>query len=122
MVAQTVSPAPRVRNGLTAKFRSEYQSWKAMLARCTKPANASYPTYGAAGIAVCERWRSFAVFLEDMGPKPTSKHQIERKKNHLGYDPENCRWATSAEQQRNTSKVRWIEWNGKRLCLADWST
>ena len=121
MAAQTVQPAPRAGNGLSRKFPAEYHSWKAMWARCTKPSNPSYPKYGKAGVTVCDRWRDFAAFLEDMGQKPTWAHQIERRKNALGYSPENCRWATPAEQQRNTSKCVWITYEGRTQCLADWA-
>lgn len=33
-----------------------YQTWRAMIARCTNPRATNYPYYGGRGIAVCERW------------------------------------------------------------------
>jgi hypothetical protein len=107
---------------LKHQYRSEYSSWKNARARCYSPANPSFKYVGAKGIAMCDRWRdSFAAFLNDMGPKPTESHTIERKNNALGYCPENCRWATPSEQQHNTKKCRWIEHRGKRLLIDDWA-
>lgn len=87
--------------------RKEYQCWWNMLARCYNPKDEHYKWYGARGIQVCERWRTdFANFYEDMGPRPSSKHSIDRKKNDGNYEPRNCRWATATEQNNNTRRIR----------------
>lgn len=99
----------------------EYKPWTTMKYRCDNPNNSSYHKYGARGIKVCKRWRDFAFFMKDMGSKPTSEHSIERIDNEGDYTPENCRWALPYEQARNTRQNRWITYNGKTLCLTDWS-
>lgn len=78
-----------------------YATWAGMKARCSNPNNKDYIYYGARGIKVCERWQEFASFLEDMGPKPTAQHSIERRDNDKDYEPENCYWATAIEQIHN---------------------
>lgn len=97
--------------------------WHAMVVRCHKPGASSYNEYGARGIAVCERWRnSLQAFIDDMGLPPTKRHSIDRYPNGNGnYEPGNCRWATPAEQCRNTSRNVWITFNGKTQCMRDWS-
>lgn len=81
---------------------SEYRSWYQMKSRCYDPNNTRYEGWGGRGIKVCDRWRnSFKAFYEDMGPKPTPTHSIDRVDNDGDYTPDNCRWATRAEQQRN---------------------
>lgn len=78
-----------------------YRSWADMHARC-RVKNKDFLRYGARGITVCPEWNSFVVFFEDMGERPHGK-TLERINNDMGYYPENCRWATQAEQSRNKS-------------------
>lgn len=80
----------------------EARVWSTMKQRCNNPNSKKYPDYGGRGIKVCERWqRSFAAFYEDMGPRPTPKHQIGRKENNGNYEPSNCSWETVPEQVGN---------------------
>jgi hypothetical protein len=78
-----------------------YKIWNGMLARCTNPRVSHYENYGGRGIRVCERWRSFANFLADMGERPSINHSIDRRDVDGHYEPGNCRWATQAEQRAN---------------------
>jgi hypothetical protein len=95
-----------------------YGVWCTMLSRCKDPTG----NYGGRGIGVCERWRhSFVSFLEDMGPRPSPKHTLERIDNNGDYTPENCRWATRIEQGNNKRNNHIITWQGKRQTLAEWS-
>ena len=81
----------------------EYRVWAALKDRCLNPKDKGYYRYGGRGISVCEDWKtSFACFLADMGPRPSSEHSIERVDNSKGYSPSNCVWATATRQTRNT--------------------
>lgn len=79
----------------------EYQIWYGMVRRCEDKRSTWYPEYGGRGITVCERWkRSFAAFLEDMGPRPSKRFTLDRRDSDGGYEPQNCRWATRWQQGR----------------------
>src|SRR5215467_7319925 len=74
-----------------------WQSWKAMIVRCHyDTTDRKYKYYGAKAIGVCNRWRSFSNFLEDMGERPIGK-SIDRIDGKKGYEPGNCRWASKSE-------------------------
>lgn len=100
-----------------------YRIWANMIQRCYNPKRPQFRFWGGRGVRVCDRWRiSFKAFLEDMGNRPTNKHSLDRFPNKDGdYEPGNCRWATMAEQNRNSRHNRILTFNGKSQCIADWA-
>lgn len=97
----------------------EYSVWMKMRSRCNNPRATHFADYGGRGISVCARWNSFEAFLADMGARPSPAHSIDRINNLLGYSPENCRWATIKQQQRNRRSNRWITADGVCATLAE---
>lgn len=112
--------AQRLIEGRTKHGRHKsriYCIWQSMKRRCNDP---SFRNYGEKGIKVCARWENFANFAVDMGDPPIGL-SIDRINSNGDYEPNNCRWATPAEQMRNTRRNIWIDWNGERLVLTDWA-
>lgn len=98
---------------------AEYRAWINMRGRCENPGHKAYPLYGGRGITVCHEWSDFPRFFSDMGIRPSNKHSLDRIDVNAGYSRENCRWATTTQQARNTRRVRYIEMNGVVGLLAE---
>ena len=102
------------------KRRSEYKIWDGMKQRCLNPNHTYYSEYGGRGITICERWRkSFVEFLNDVGPRPSRKHTLDRKDNDGNYEPGNVRWATRIEQENNKRSNRLLTFQGVTLSLSE---
>lgn len=97
----------------------EYSNWKNMRARCSAPCLAEVRDYQTKGIIVCKEWGDFQTFYEDMGPKPSPKHSIDRIDNSKGYNPNNCRWADDTVQARNQGKVKTFTVKGITGCIPE---
>lgn len=55
-----------------------------------------------------------------MGPRPSKLHSVERMNNNGDYEPNNCKWATAAEQTANQGSNYYIEIDGVKKCSAHW--
>lgn len=99
---------------------STYETWAGMKTRCTNPNGTAYANYGGRGITFNPAWADFAVFASDMGERPDGC-TLERIDNDKGYSKDNCKWATAAEQSRNTRQNVNLTLNGKTQCMTDWA-
>jgi hypothetical protein len=86
-----------------------YSLWYGIVRRCNNPDTPEYRHYGGRGIQLCERWTGLPDgllnFAADMGARPTMQHSVDRENNDGNYEPGNCAWKTSTEQNRNRRKV-----------------
>ena len=93
----------------------EYSTWSAMKARCIYIESKDFYRYGGKGIFICSEWaNSFEAFFEHIGPAPSHQHSIDRIDNLKGYEPNNVRWATKTQQQRNKNNSVYVT-NGKNV-------
>lgn len=97
---------------------STYRSWRSMWARTTNPNAPDYERYGGRGIKVCERWKTFENFYLDMGDRPHD-HSLDRMDNDGDYTPNNCKWSSRTEQQRNRRGNVTVTLDGESMCLAE---
>ena len=109
--------------------------YRGMIQRCYDKNSISYPAYGGRGIRVCDRWLGpdgFGNFVEDVYKGYSSGLSLDRYPDNNGnYEPSNVRWATALEQANNRrsnlvyhtsiSESSFIEWNGRRMSLAEFS-
>ena len=79
-----------------------YRIWVCMHNRCYRKCYHAYNHYGGRGITICDEWHDFQAFqywaIENGYNDDLS---IDRIDNDKGYYPDNCRWVTMEEQNRN---------------------
>lgn len=99
-----------------------YKSWIGAKQRCTNPKNHNYDNYGGRGIKMCDRWmNSFVAFLNDMGERPSREYTLDRIDVNGNYELSNCRWAARKIQSNNRRDNVFLDVNGKRLTVSEFS-
>lgn len=115
--------AERLRkHGITAGGKPRtFTIWSGMKARCLNPKSVSYQNYGGRGIGICPEWMEFRTFHEwAMSNGYADGLQLDRIDNDGDYCPENCRWVTRSQNQRNTRRARLITLNGRTQTATEW--
>lgn len=94
-----------------------------MLKRCYKPGARRYERYGGRGITICDEWRNnpTAFFKWAIASGYAPGLWIERKDVDGNYCPENCCFKTPTEQANNTSRNRFLTYNGETLTVSQWA-
>lgn len=118
-LAKEVTSSIKKKHGMSGT--KIYMTWNRMLTRCNNKKIERYGQYGGRGIKVCKRWENFENFYNDMGDIPSNKHSLGRIDNDADYCQENCRWETVEQQMSNTSRNVFIEHNGERKTVMQWS-
>ena len=99
-----------------------YGSYISMMGRCYRENAENYPNYGGRGISVCKEWHDIEVFEAWVAMSGYQKGlSLERKDVNGNYCPENCRWATQKEQTNNRRNTLFLELDGVRKSISEWS-
>lgn len=114
--------ARSVTHGLSHKHPL-YTSWIGMKNRCYYEKHNRFEHYGGKGITVCDEWKdNFKAFYDWAILNGWEKGKsIDRKENDKNYCPENCKFSSIQEQNRNRTSNIFIEWNGRTQCVTDWA-
>jgi hypothetical protein len=95
-----------------------------MVSRCYCDYAEHYTDYGGRGIRVTDTWHNPRIFIRDiidlLGDRPKG-YELDRIRNNDNYSPENVRWATRTEQNRNRRNNKFVTFNGITQCLAAWN-
>lgn len=95
-----------------------YRVWAGIKNRCGNKNDRLYSYYGARGITFY--WRDdFAAFAAYMGEDPGKGWDVGRIDNDIGYAPGNVEWQTEKQNARNKRTTYWVEYQGRRMCLAE---
>lgn len=105
-------------HGLTSS--GVYYIWKEMHRRCSDPKSVAYRKYGGRGIKVCSEWDDIRAFYRDVGPRPSTKHSLDRIDGNGNYEPGNVRWATAAQQLDNRRITVVATAFGRTQKLSEW--
>lgn len=99
-----------------------YRIWLGMRDRCTNVTSPNFQNYGGRGISVCAEWDDFQTFYQwamANGYKPALT--IDRLDVNGNYCPQNTRWATSIEQNRNRRNNHLLTYAGKTMPISQWA-
>lgn len=85
------------------EYNKLYHTWGGMKYRCFNKNSKDYLHYGARGITVCDEWKNNYLAFEEWALKNGYEPNltIDRINPNGNYEPNNCRWISIAEQNRN---------------------
>lgn len=90
--------------------------------RCYNKNNKRYKDYGGRGIIICDEWlndnKRFFNWAKSNGYNDNLT--IDRIDVNGNYEPNNCRWITLQQQNRNTRRNIYFTIKGVTKCLKDW--
>lgn len=99
-----------------------YSCWRNMLQRCQTRSRKDSKYYYDKGIHICDEWMifdSFADWALENGYR--NDLTLDRINSNGDYSPDNCRWVTMEEQQRNKSNNIYLTYEGITKTLSEWA-
>jgi len=97
-----------------------YGVWKSMIQRCRDKKCKAYRNYGGRGIRVCDKWKVFINFYNDIGEIPYGL-TLDRIDNDGDYSIENTRLVSRKVQNNNRRDNVIIRHKGLSMTLSEWA-
>ena len=80
--------------------------WNGMKQRCSNSNHPKYKYYGKRGISVCSQWLDYISFKNWALQNGYKENLcIDRINNDSNYTPDNCRWVTILDNNRNKGNM-----------------
>jgi hypothetical protein len=100
-----------------------YRTWDGIKKRCYNTNDKDFCRYGARGISMCDEWRNdFRAFYDwAINNGYAADLTIDRKDNNGHYEPLNCKWSTTKEQNNNRRTNHLITYNGETKNIKQWA-
>jgi hypothetical protein len=102
---------------------SIHSVYRNMLRRCYNSTDAHFHLYGGRGIRVCDEWLNdrqlFFTWVQSAGY--AAGLTLDRRNNDGNYTPDNCRFVSMKEQQRNKRTNLVIVFGGISKIATDWA-
>ena len=91
--------------------------------RCYNKNEPSYKYYGKRGIIICNEWKNNFISFYNWAINNGYKKglTIDRIDVNGNYEPNNCRWITIQEQQKNKRNTVYIKYNKQIHTLEEWA-
>ena len=117
-----------IQNGLKKKHGLTktriHRIWTQMKTRCFNPKDEHYKDYGGRGITICDEWLNNLQAFHDwaIANGYSDELTIDRIDVNGNYEPSNCRWITTKEQNFNKRNTVFVTYKGETKTLAEWSS
>lgn len=100
-----------------------YRIWHGMKGRCLNPKDKAYFLYGGRGVTVFKEWQDDFMNFYNWAIQNNYSDDLtlDRIDCNGNYEPNNCRWTTIKEQQRNRRNNTLITFNGETHCISEWA-
>jgi hypothetical protein len=97
--------------------------WSGIKKRCNNKNCKAFKNYGGRGIKICDEWSNdFLVFYAWSCISGYADNlSIDRIDNDGDYCPENCKWVTTEEQNRNTRQCIYVTIEGVIKTISEWA-
>lgn len=103
------------------RYTRLYRIWRHVKDRCLYPKSHAWNAYGGRGIRICDEWLNIVTFYNWAINNGYQDNLTIDRINHNGnYEPNNCRWITIKEQQRNKRNNHFITYNNETHCIGEW--